>query len=138
LDSLSNPEVYQMSVYSTGAPSIELTFYNAYQPIKHYAISQPTFSSFSLENSQIFATSVLYTDDVKLTIPFGTPFIYQMQLVILDSSADIIKKQIDNVAITFDSNVNRIEHCWIDTKQLGQAFQLDGECVVVSSNSILL
>lgn len=61
-----------------------------------------------------------------------------MQLVIIDTPATIASKKIDNVVIAFTSNVTKIDRCWVDTKQTGQAFQLDGECAIVSSNTILL
>jgi len=80
----------------------------------------------------------LYTDDVKQTVPFTSPFTFQLELVILDTPAIIAKKQINRIEITFNANVSKVEKCWIDTKVAGQAFKLDGESNVVSPTKILL
>lgn len=104
---LINPQLYQMASYLTGS-TITVNFYDAYQLITCYTFNQPAFNSFVLTSPLIYASTGLYYDDILQNIPFYSSLIYRFQIIIQDSPTDITTKQINNIRITFGSNVSLV------------------------------
>ena len=65
-----------------GTPSLSLAFFNAYHPVNTQLYTPPLFNTYALEQPNIFATTLLYYDDVKIAVPPDTYIIYQISLII--------------------------------------------------------
>ncbi len=71
--------------------NILLTYFDLYQPITRFTITQPIYSTFIPNSAQIYINAISQTD-IKMKIPSSSSAIYKITVMIKDTKAAIITR----------------------------------------------
>jgi hypothetical protein len=82
--------------------NVEVTFYNAYQPTSSVAFTQTPFTLFASPLSLI-NLSPNFTTDITGQIPSNTSSIIKMEIIVLETVADLTANQDTLFEINFTS-----------------------------------